>query len=291
MTNADLPVPAARRLWLVLEPYHAVTYFAEEARAAFRDAGLRGFWRGYFAGRAAPLGPVGAGVVTACFFGFHPAMVGKAVPAVWSTAPPDQVLAARLAGADAALRTLLGDEVAGPAVTAAAPLARAAAEACEPAGRPLGAANAELAWPDEPHLVLWQAATVLREHRGDGHVAALTAAGLDPCAALVLHVAVGTMGREQLQPNRGWSDDEWAAAVDRLRDLGWVGADGTATDAGLDARAAIEDRTDALAEPPLTRIGADATARLLAALEPIDALVRAAAPIPFPNPIGVPRSA
>lgn len=86
-------------MWTLFEPIHAVTYFAPEARAAFEEAGLRGFWRGYFAGRAAPLGPTGAAVVTASFFNFAPAFVARAIPAVWDLIAPEDALATRLAGA------------------------------------------------------------------------------------------------------------------------------------------------------------------------------------------------
>src|SRR4051794_20180045 len=157
-------------MWRVLEPYHAVTYFSPEARQAFKDAGLRGFWMGYFAGRAAPMGAVGPGVVTATFFGFRHDMVAKALPDAWGFATPTDVLTARLNGVDASLRPLLGDRLDGAEVAEAASLARTAAEAAGRAGRPLFAANADLPWPAEPHLALWQAATMLREHRGDGHV-------------------------------------------------------------------------------------------------------------------------
>ncbi|MCU1447875.1 MAG: hypothetical protein JWP02_45, partial [Acidimicrobiales bacterium] len=176
-------------MWRALEPYHAVTYFAPEAGAAFKEAGLRGFWMGYFAGRAAPMGPVGPGVVTATFFGFRHDMVARALPDAWGFASVTDVLAARLHGADAALRALLGDDVTSDAVKEAATLARTASEAGDRAGRPLFSANADLAWPTEPHLALWQAATLLREHRGDGHVAALTSAGLDGCESHVTLVA------------------------------------------------------------------------------------------------------
>src|SRR5437660_1400620 len=195
-------------MWRALEPYHAVTYFTEESRQAFNDVGLRGFWMGYFAGRAAPMGPVGPGVVVATFFGFRHSMVARALPDAWTFASASDVLAARLAGVDAALRRLLGDAVGNSAVAEAAGLGRAAAEAADPAGRPIFAANADLPWPAEPHLVLWQAATLLREHRGDGHVVALTGAGLDGCESHVSMVAAGVLSREVLQPNRGWTGDD-----------------------------------------------------------------------------------
>ena len=166
----------ARALWQVTEPLHALTYFAPECLGAFENAGLRGFWRGYFAGRAAPLGAVGAGLVTAVFYGFHRDFVARAVPDVWDRCRPQQVLEARWAGVDAAIRAHLDlDEVVAVAATVRPVLAKAAAVADLP-GRPMFAANRDLDEPEEPHLALWHAGTLLREHRGDAHVTALVAA-------------------------------------------------------------------------------------------------------------------
>jgi hypothetical protein len=161
---------AARRMWTLFEPVHVVTYFTAEARTGFQDAGLRGFWRGYFAGRAAPLGPAGPAVVTASFYTFAPPMVARALPRVWDLITPADALAARTAGAVAALRRLLGGPAAG-----LAPLAEMllrATDGLDCAGRVLAAANAALPVPAEPAARVWQAATLLREHRGDGHNAA-----------------------------------------------------------------------------------------------------------------------
>ena len=280
----------ARGMWRALEPYHAVTYFTDEARRAFKDAGLRGFWMGYFAGRAAPMGPVGPGVVTATFFGFRHSMVARALPDAWTFASASDVLAARLAGADAALRRLLGDAVGDGAVAEAAGLGRAAAEAADPAGRPIFAANADLPWPAEPHLVLWQAATLLREHRGDGHVVALTGAGLDGCESHVSMVAAGVLSREVLQPNRGWTDDDWADATARLRERGWLDEDDLVTDAGRSARRDIEHRTDELALSPWRVLGDEGAERLAELATPIVRQVVDGGAFPVPNPIGVPPS-
>jgi hypothetical protein len=167
-----------RRLWSSFEPVHAVTYFAPQAGAAFEAAGLRGFWRRYFAGRTAPLGAVGPGPVTAAFFGFAPSMVARALPDVWTRISPHAALAAREAGARAALEELLIDAHE-PTVIEAAELLSAAAQAVELPGRVLTGANADLPWPDGTLDRLWHAATTLREHRGDGHVAALLTAGDD----------------------------------------------------------------------------------------------------------------
>jgi hypothetical protein len=296
----------ARAMWTLFEPVHAVIYFAPQGRAAFEEAGLRGFWRGYFAGRAAPLGPVSAPVVTASFFNFAPAFVARAIPAVWELITPEDALRTRLAGADAALCGLLAGREAEAAV-AADLLWRAIGE-LDFSGRVLAAANAALPVPDGASVGgqsaggesadgeslggessalarLWQAATLLREHRGDGHFAALAAADIDGCEAVALRCCMD-LRREDLQPVRGWTDEQWDNALARLADRGWVGADGQLTNAGQAVHDAVEDATDRAAARPWAQLGAEATAELADVLTP---LARAcAAVLPYPSPIGVP---
>jgi hypothetical protein len=277
----------ARKMWKALEPYHAMLYFAPEAREAYAAAGLKGYWMGYFGSRAAALGPVSANIVAATFYNFHPRMVARAIPDAWRLASPEQILATRYASADAALRRLLGDQIASPEVAEAAQLARTAAEGCEVAGRPLFAAHAALPWPEQPHLALWHAATLLREYRGDGHVASLMAEGVDGCEAHVTLVGTGAVPREAIQPHRGWSDDEWGAAEARLRGRGWLNDAGMLTEVGRAGRQAIEDRTDRLAERPWQTLGDAGCARLHALVWPLsDAVVRAGG-MPLPNPLGL----
>lgn len=272
---------SARKLWGLFEPIHSVTYFAAQCRSAFEEAGLRGFWRGYFAGRAAPLGPVGAALVRAAFFSFAPSMVERALPDVWSRATPEAALAARLAGARAALADAFEDD--DPAVVSAAGLLRTAAERLDAGGRILAAANAALPWPDEPLEMLWHACTLLREHRGDGHVAALVTHGLDGTEVLVWRTALGGYDRAGLQAARGWTDDEWAAAAGRLTARGWLDGDGTATDLARDAHAEVEKVTDELAFAAWDGIDLD---RVEAVVRPLT--TRAASHLPYPNPIGLP---
>jgi hypothetical protein len=273
-------------MWTLFEPVHAVTYFAPEARSAFGEAGLRGFWRGYFAGRAAPLGPVNAAVVGASFFNFSPAMVGRAIPGVWELIPPAEALRVRQAGAVSALRGLLGGLES--EVTVAADLLGRAAGGLDCAGRVLAAANAALPAPQDPIGRLWEAATVLREHRGDGHFAAMATADIDGCEVLVLRCGLD-MRREDLQPIRGWTDEQWDAAADRLTARGWIGPDGTLTAAGRDVHATVEIATDQAASRPWARLGPAAVADLAQALTPIaQACARV---VPYPSPIGVPAPA
>lgn len=276
----------ARRLWTLFEPVHAVTYFSQLARDTFEQAGLRGFWRGYFAGRAAPLGPVGPAPVIAAFFSFAPSMVTRAIPDVWTRATPEQALAARQNGAVAALRRLLDDAggIDGDVLDEAVDLMEAAVDKIDWGGRPLGAANAALPRPDEPLARLWQAATTLREHRGDGHIAALVAAGVDGCEALVWRAALDD-NRQQMQQYRGWPDEQWDAAQRRLVDRGWMDTDGSVTAAGRAAHDDVEATTDRLAAQPWQLLGGERTARLAELLAPIGAA--AATVLPYPNPVGV----
>ena len=274
----------ARRMWQLLEPVHAVVYFAPETRAAYAEAGLKGGWMGYFASRSAAMGAVPPEMVIATFYNFHPKMVRRAIPDAWTFSMPEKVLRARLDVADLALRRLLGPDVDNENVSAAARLARVAAEAAQPAGRPLFAAHAALPWPDSPHLELWHAATLLREFRGDGHVAALVANEIDGCEANVLITAEHVMPPAMQRANRGWSAEEWTAAEDRLLDRGLLRTDGL-TDAGRRLRATIEDATDRLALAPYQELGATACAELESKLLEINRSLGSA--VPFPNPMGL----
>ncbi|MHB8438112.1 MAG: SCO6745 family protein, partial [Acidimicrobiales bacterium] len=159
-------ITAARRMWRMIEPVHAVTYFAPASGAALARCGLKGFWMSYFAARSAPMGPVGPAVVEATFYNFAPKLVRRAIPDAWTFATPDAVLEARLAGARDSLLGVLGDLARAPELKSLAALARQALDGLDCAGRPLGAANRELPSPDDPVASLWSSATVLREHRG-----------------------------------------------------------------------------------------------------------------------------
>jgi hypothetical protein len=149
----------------------------------------------------------------------------------------------------------------------------------------LAAGNAALPVPDGDLARLWQAATLLREHRGDGHFAALAVADIDGCEAVVLRCGLD-LRKADLQPVRGWTDEQWDRASSRLADRGWVGADGALTDAGRDAHAAVEMATDHAAARPWAHLGPENTAEALKVLTP---LAQACASIlPYPSPIGVP---
>jgi helix-turn-helix protein len=268
----------ARRLWTTVEPLHAVVYFAPQVRAAGVAAGLRGFWDTYFALRAAPLGAVAAGGVVASFAGFEPSMVGRALPSAWSRASVQTCLATRSAVCAAVLREV-GVSVEG---CAAAVAALAPVVVVEPTGRPLGAANAALPLPADPVAALWQVATTLREHRGDGHVAALVVAGLSGLDAMLLQVARGRFPAEGMRVARGWSPRQWSAAHASLVARGLLVADGL-SDAGAAVLASVEEMTDSLAwqgDPVAVETAIEALASSVAA-------VWACGVLPADNPIGV----
>jgi hypothetical protein len=288
----DRPAPdeaarLARLVWQFGEPVQALVYYAPEVRSATDALGLKGGWMSYFACRAAPMGAVGAPVVTAAFYVFRPAMVERAIPDAWSYATPAKVVDARWSAMDLALRRELGDAVESQEMQTAARLAQEAVESGDFDGRMLGRANASLTPPPEPHLTLWQALATLREHRGDGHVMSLVEHGVRPCEALVLQAATGRSPAEGLKANRGWTDDEWSAAGESLVARGWLDADGAVRPNGAAARATIEDETDRLAAPAVAGLGPTRSMEMVDALRPLAERVMDGGAVPLSNNMGV----
>jgi hypothetical protein len=256
----------ARKTWRTLEPLHGMVYFVPEAAEAYARLGITGR-AGYFASRAAPMGAVTADVVASTFFNFNPELVHAAIPSAWQTATPAALMAARFSAVDAAFRRLLGDEVlSSDDMCRAAELARHAAEEAgrRVEGRPLAAAHSDVAWPTAPHLVLWHAQSILREYRGDGHIAQLVVRGLSGLEALVTHAAAGDVPEHILRSTRGWPQDAWDAAVDALRVRGWLeqGDEVRFTEWGASQRRALEEGTDTLAAAPYAVLGEERCAEL-----------------------------
>lgn len=278
----------ARRGWELLEPLHDVVYFAPGLRDFTDAAGLRGFFMAYFAMRAAPLGTVNAATVTATFFGFHPNRVQRAIPEAWRRLTPSAALDLRLGWVDRALRRLLGDDVvASDEMREAADLAWIAAQACDIAGRPLAAGNRALPRPDGAHLALWQAATTLREHRGDGHIAVLVGRDISPAQAHVLKAAAGEADGDVLRDGRGFPTDEWDDAAEQLRAAGWLDKSGALTNTGWATHHDIERHTDAAAARPWTTLGSKRAVRLMEVLQPLSRTIERAGIIPQPSPTGL----
>lgn len=259
----------ARSAHRYLEPLHNLVYFVPENGERYTALGIKGGMRGYFASRSAPLGLAPAELVISTFYNFAPSRVRKAIPSVWEVTTPEAVLEARLDGADAALRRLLGDDVNSSEMGRAAELAREATTVLDVAGRPLFAGHAALPWPEPAHLQLWHAATLLREHRGDGHIAALVLAGLSGLDAALTYVASGKSMPEELQrTTRGYAKDEWADGKQRLVDAGLLQAGGGLTDQGQALRDGIEAQTDAAAAAPYDHLGPDRTQELIDLIRP-----------------------
>jgi hypothetical protein len=270
--SADLPSVLARKTWRTVEPLHGMIYFVPEASETYARLGITGR-SGYFASRAAPMGAVGAEVVIATFFNFNPDLVHAAIPRAWDIATPESLVAARLEAVDLAFRRVLGDEVvASPEMRRAAELARGLAELAgtKVEGRPLCAGHAELPWPDAPHQVLWHAQSILREFRGDGHIALLVTHGLSGLDALITHGSAGEVSPDILRSTRGWSSEQWDAGVASLVERGWLtGIDQPSfTDWGTSQRAEIEEQTDFLAAAPYAELGEERCAELRALTRP-----------------------
>jgi hypothetical protein len=266
------PAELARRTWRTLEPVHGMIYFVPEAAESYARLGVEGR-SAYFPSRAAAMGAVSADVVVSTFFNFNPDLVHAAIPAAWEAATPGQWVEARLAAVDAAFRRLLGDTVVeSEDMDRAAHLARVAANEASrlTAGRPIAAGHAELPWPQEPHLALWHAQSVLREYRGDGHVALLVVHGLSGIEALVTHAAAGDVPVRVLQATRAWPDDAWRAAAEGLRERGWLeqGEPLRFTEWGAAQRRTIEASTDELAIAPYVVLGDDGCRELRALVRP-----------------------
>jgi hypothetical protein len=265
----------ARRLHLLVEPIHLVTYCSEEPTEALLALGHRNYWDGYFAGRAAPLGRVPAEVVHAIFYNFADGEVASHIPRVWDTASPQDALAARELGSVAALRRILGDLAGRPAVARAAELATKAATSAPTEGRALYAGLRSLPIPDEPVARLWHAATMLREHRGDGHNAALVAAGIGGTESHVLHALSQGTPAEKFGRVHHLPAAQLAAVVDGMRARGLIETSGWLSDAGRETKQRIESVTDDLAAPPYGSLTAAELGQLIADLEPIAAALDA----------------
>ncbi|WP_099024372.1 SCO6745 family protein [Mycolicibacterium palauense] len=275
-----------RRLWRAYEPVHAISYFHPRFAAVMAETGLTGWWNGYFAGRAAPLGPTPPQVVTALFYGFAPAMVARAIPKIWTRIAPETAVQARLTAAESVLSEQACAGSAEDLRRVTDNLERVV-DALAFDGRALAGAWQSVQRPSSLLGRLWLATTILREHRGDGHVIAATASGLTGLEAAITHIAAGQVNRDVLQPSRGWSDEQWEAARCALGERGVLADDDTLTSRGTSLRDRVEDITDQLASATVHALDDAAWT--------IDILTRLArtlvdrGAVPIPNPIGVPR--
>jgi hypothetical protein len=269
-----MPHPQAKvhRMFELVEPIATVA-FSEVPNEAFLALGLRNYWDGYFAGRAAPLGLAPAGVVHAVFYNFADGEVARHIPWVWEKTTPEEAIAVRERSSAAALRQMIGKLADSASLVRVADLATQAAVSAPTEGRALYAGLRALDVPEEPLARLWHAATLLREHRGDGHNAALVAHGIGGTEAHVLIALSLGMRAEEFDRIHHLAMAQLAAVVDGLRGRGLVNAAGGLTDAGQETRKRIETLTDELAAPAYEVLSADELDELVAGLEPIAAAV------------------
>ncbi|MET7989464.1 MarR family transcriptional regulator [Amycolatopsis sp. NPDC005232] len=267
----------ARRMFDLLEPICLVTFLSDECNDELAALGHRTYWDGYFASRAAPLGRVPAQVVHAAFYNFADGEVARHIPSAWETIPPEASFAARERGSAASLRRILGEELASsPGLVRAAELTTQAAVNTPTAGRVMFAGMRALPVPTDPVARLWHSATMLREHRGDGHIAALVGAGIGGAEAHVLSALdMGIHPPESFGRVQHLPKVRLAAVMAGLRSRGLVDAEGHFTDAGRETKQRIETLTDELAAAPYDTLSPAELDELIAALEPLSATVAA----------------
>lgn len=268
----DLAV--VRHVHTAINLVHRLAYFAPEAAEECAALGVTG--RGtYFGPRAAPLGAATAELVIATFYNFSPVAVRAAVPHVWTEATPEALQAARFRAAGRAMARV-GVALTPAEIAEARAIIDPVVAGLDLAGKSLAAANAAVPLPDDPLLALWQQVTVLREFRGDVHIAALVVHELGPCECMVVQVGTGRFPLGVTMATRQWTGPEWAAAVSRLAERGWVDATGAMTPVGLAGREQIELDTDRLCAPAWRTTGEPAMQRLRDLIWPIHEAMDAA---------------
>jgi hypothetical protein len=260
-------LPVARRIWQVVEPIASSIYFVPEVHRAYEALGFDGPSRvqggiefpdmlAYFTSRGACLGPNVSGHLVASAFGvFKRPMVVDAVARGWARTDQPSILAARLEGATTALTRMLGESPDGLS-WATEVLTRMGTQA-NGEGRALYSGLLSLGFPDDPMGAFWRAADIVREHRGDSHIAAWIDQDLDACEIGVLTDPWRGQPLKSWVRSRGWTEDELDAAIERLRGRGYLSADGI-TPAGWALREDIEQATDAMEGRVVASLGDDA---------------------------------
>jgi hypothetical protein len=262
-----MPTSAVHDVHMAINLVHRLVYFVPEAAEEYAALGVTGAG-GYFGSRSAPMGAVPDEVIIATFYNFSPLAVRSAMPGVWAAASPESLQAARFRVVSRALERV-GVGVTADQITEARALIDPVVAGLDVAGKPLAAANASVALPDDPLVALWQQLTVVREWRGDVHIALLVTNEIGPCECLVLQVGTGRFPMRIAQVTRRWNEDQWAAAISNLAALGWVNADGTVTAEGVEARDRIEADTDRLCESIWQSVGDGGAERFSELILPI----------------------
>jgi hypothetical protein len=266
----------ARRMFELVEPIGVLPYATDEPNDAMYALGFTNYWDTYFAGRASPLGLTPAEVVDALFYNFAPGEVARHIPKVWRITTPEAAIGARQEGCAKALRRILGDHVDSPDFARATELLTKAATSAPFEGRPMYAALRAIPIPNDVVARFFHAASLLREHRGDGHIAALMIEDIGGLEAHVLFALdmgtpAGKFGRIHHLPPA-----QLAAVIDGMRERGLIGDDGWLSELGRAVRQRVEALTDDLASKPYEILGLGELDELTTTLEPLAALLVAA---------------
>jgi len=261
----------ARRIFELVEPIGVIPYSAEEPNEEMFALGFTNYWDTYFAGRAAPLGLVPAEVVDALFYNFAPGEVARHIPKVWGTTTPEAAIAARRRGCARALRRVLGDHTESSGFARGTELLMKAATSAPVEGRPMYAALRALAVPDDVVTRLFHAASLLREHRGDGHIVALVSEGIGGLEAHVLLALAMDMPAERFGRIHHLPPAQLAAVIDGMRERGLIAADGWLSERGRATKQRVEALTDDLAARPYECLDPAEVEELISALEPVAA--------------------
>jgi hypothetical protein len=268
--------PTARRMFELVEPIGVIPYSADEPNEAMFALGFSNYWDTYFAGRAAPLGFAPAEVVDALFYNFAPGEVARHIPKVWRTTTPEAAIAARQLGCAKALRRILVVHVDTPAFARAVELLVKAATSAPYEGRPMYAALRGIPIPDDVVARLFHAASLLREHRGDGHIAALMIEGVGGLEAHVLLALDMDMPAEKFGRIHHLPEAQLAVVIDGMRDRGLIADDGWLSEEGHAVKQRVESLTDDLAAKPYDSLEPGELDELMANLDPLATLLLAA---------------
>ena len=298
MTELSANSQAARALAAALEPVAGQVYFAPECHANYEELGfgpspaeLGGVqmpeMAAYFTSRGSVMGQVPGQVVAAAFGVFKPDIVVPSVVTGWSITDAATIEQARTDGAVAHLRRVLGDSPDG--LGPATELLRRATEDLEPAGKPLYAGVSAQSTPDHPVGVMWRLADMIREYRGDAHVAVWTAAGFDACEIGLLTELYWGLPVRSYSRTRGWTEQDYAAAEEGLAERDLI-ADGTLTERGWAVREAIEVATDDACAPIVAPLEDDLDS-LVEILAAWSSSIRAARGYPASGPVELAEAA
>ena len=273
----------ARALRDAIEPLACLSIWSPEAALDYAALGLEDYFAAYVWQRVAPLGTPPEPLAVAALGVFDGDLIGPQYTLGTAAVDRDALVAVRLAAPGRTLRRVLGDDLPDLDRDAAAAVValRRGIDAADRTARPLFAGLLAEPWPDDPAAALVHACHVLREHRGDSHLAVCAVDGLDAVQMNVLTELWCGYPLGSYTASRGWAPDRIDAAADALRARGLL-ARGELSAEGLRHRAVLEERTDAMQRAVVAAIGTDLypLTRLLGSWS--DALVAAGAAPPDP---------